>query len=476
METKTRAGGVLDFQGLARLRAGAAKETPEAKREAAQQFEALLLQTMLKSMRQTGGNEGLMEGPQSELYRDLHDQQLALHLARNGSIGFADVILRELGNKQSQPLDPEAQKADPVRLMESGNQGPADNTGAFPFARALWSSTDLKVQTPQKGTDGNNRGPVADTWVGIGTGPKDFVKSLWPAAVDAAHQLGTKPEAILAISALETGWGRHVARHSDGQSSHNLFGIKASRGWQSRALAASTQEFEDGRVVRRSELFRSYESPGESIKDFVSLMKNSPRYAKALSKARGPAAFLRGLQQAGYATDPNYSRKLESIMNSRLMRVAAAEADRSGSPTPEAPRQFADAGPSMPVEPPGVRRAAQGPNGFVKALWPDAVKAARELGTAPEAALAVAALHAGWDRPEAAVKVVRDLVASVKQDPGLASARHAVRDPIAFVNELQKAGYAEDPHYAKKLKSLINGRTLRAAIERLKKSEQMPIA
>lgn len=476
MEIKVQPGGVLDFQGLARLRARAAKETPETKREAAQQFEALFLQTMLKTMREAGGNEGLMEGPQSELYRDLHDQQLALHLARNGGIGFADVILRELGNKQSQPFDPEAQKAHPVPLVASGNQGPAEKTGSLPFARALWNTTGLKVKVPQKETHRNDLEPVADTLVGIGKGATDFVKSLWPAAVNAAHQLGTKPEAILAIAALETGWGRHVAHHSDGQSSHNLFGIKASPGRQSRALAASTQEFEDGRAVRRSELFRSYDSPGESIKDFVSLIRSSPRYAKALSKARDPAAFLRGLQQAGYATDPNYSRKLESIMNSRIMRVAAAEAGSSGGRTPEAPRQLADASASMPVESSAMLRAS-GPNGFVKALWPDAVKAARELGTAPEAVLAVAALHTGWGRGSGApVHVVRDLVASVKRHPDLASVRDAAQDPIAFVNELQKAGYAEDPHYANKLKSLINGRTLRAAIERLKESAQMPIA
>lgn len=212
------------------------------------------------------------------------------------------------------------------------------------------------------------------------------------------------------------------------------------------------------------------------MKDFVSLMKSSPRYAKALSKARDPAAFLRGLQQAGYATDPNYSRKLESIMNSRPMRVAVAEADSSGDRTPEAPRQIAGASP--PVEPSSMDRTTQGPNGFVEALWPDAVEAARELGTAPEAVLAVVALHTGWGRGSGTPpnQVVRDLVASVKQDPNLASVRRAAQDPIAFVNELQKAGYAEDPHYANKLESLINGRTLQAAIERLKESAQMPIA
>ena len=40
-----------DFAGLAKLREQARNESPEAAREAAQQFEALFVQMMLQSMR-----------------------------------------------------------------------------------------------------------------------------------------------------------------------------------------------------------------------------------------------------------------------------------------------------------------------------------------------------------------------------------------------------------------------------------------
>ena len=45
------AGIYTDFDGLARLKGQASEQTPEAKKEVAQQFEALFIQIMLKSMR-----------------------------------------------------------------------------------------------------------------------------------------------------------------------------------------------------------------------------------------------------------------------------------------------------------------------------------------------------------------------------------------------------------------------------------------
>lgn len=92
------------------------------------------------------------------------------------------------------------------------------------------------------------------------------------------------------------GWGRKLVRRSGGDSSHNLFGIKAN-GWQGERATSGTHEYVNG--VRRNETasFRAYNSVGESFADYVRLLKTSPRYQNALQagqprgcRCRPPAA------------------------------------------------------------------------------------------------------------------------------------------------------------------------------------------
>jgi flagellar protein FlgJ len=99
----------------------------------------------------------------------------------------------------------------------------------------------------------------------------------------------------------------------DGRSSFNLFGIKAGGGWQGESTHADTHEFQDGRLQKVAAEFRSYESPEQSLGDYVKLLQSSPRYAAALGTGSDAAAFARALQSGGYATDPDYANKLAAI-------------------------------------------------------------------------------------------------------------------------------------------------------------------
>ena len=135
--------------------------------------------------------------------------------------------------------------------------------------------------------------------------------------------MGTRPEAILAVAALETGWGKHLPASAQGGQSNNLFGIKA-HGWSGPVTHSSTLEYESGGFVKKLEPFRSYATAQQSFEDFVQFIKSQPRYAGALNSGGNPVAFIHALQQAGYATDPNYAAKVESLMNSDTMRKAQA--------------------------------------------------------------------------------------------------------------------------------------------------------
>ncbi|MDX9740386.1 MAG: rod-binding protein [Gammaproteobacteria bacterium] len=90
-------GAAFDPQGLDRLRQAAREESPDALREAARQFEALFIHSMLKNMRETGFGEGLFDNDQTRMYQGMFDQQIAGNMAAGGGIGLAEVLVRQLG-------------------------------------------------------------------------------------------------------------------------------------------------------------------------------------------------------------------------------------------------------------------------------------------------------------------------------------------------------------------------------------------
>lgn len=122
-----------------------------------------------------------------------------------------------------------------------------------------------------------------------------------PGVTQAAAQLGVPKEWLIAQAALETGWGRSAP-------GHNLFGIKAFGGGPS--TEQSTWEVVNGKVVRGPARFRAYEDAAGSASDYASLITR--RYADAVG-ADTPEAYFGALKRGGYATDPDYVRKVVAI-------------------------------------------------------------------------------------------------------------------------------------------------------------------
>jgi flagellar protein FlgJ len=146
--------------------------------------------------------------------------------------------------------------------------------------------------------------------------PEDFVRDLWPHAEKAAGELGVDPRALVAQAALETGWGRNVARRADGTSGNNLFNIKADARWGGDSLTVRTLEFEGGLPKPATAAFRAYPDVATAFSDYVQFLKANPRYADALRNGADAGKFADSLQAAGYATDPGYAAKLRSIVSS----------------------------------------------------------------------------------------------------------------------------------------------------------------
>ena len=143
--------------------------------------------------------------------------------------------------------------------------------------------------------------------------PDAFVATMLPMAQQAADRIGVDPLYLVAQAALETGWGKSVMRQQNGNSSYNLFGIKATGNWQGAQARAITSEFRDGQMVKETADFRSYNSYQDSFHDLVTLLQSNNRYKDVLNAADKPEQFVRELQKAGYATDPEYASKISQI-------------------------------------------------------------------------------------------------------------------------------------------------------------------
>lgn len=299
-----------DFSGTARLRNQAKHDPKAALNETARQFESLFIQMALKSMRQAVPNGGLMNGKQSQMFRDMYDQQLAVELGKRSSLGFSDMLVRQLGGDTSSDGSKPGMTLNDYR----GSALLRPKTGSSEHAT---NESPKSIAQDTARTSNSTRAPhrTADTALQARpfANPEEFVNVLWPHAQEAAAELGVDPKLLLAQAALETGWGKSMATRGNNERSHNLFGIKADRQWDGRHMVARTLEYAGGQTVRNRAAFRAYDDYAESFRDYVQFLKTNPRYAAALKHADNPRQFMASLQKAGYATDPNYARKVLSI-------------------------------------------------------------------------------------------------------------------------------------------------------------------
>jgi flagellar protein FlgJ len=138
----------------------------------------------------------------------------------------------------------------------------------------------------------------------------NFVRSVWPQITAAAQKLGVPAVALLAQTALETGWGT-------ASPGNNLFGIKAVDG--ETGTSRATQEVVDGVATPQRASFRDYGSTSASVDDYVSQVQAG--FSGAIGQT-SVAGFAQALQAGGYATDPAYAAKIVTISQSPMMTQA----------------------------------------------------------------------------------------------------------------------------------------------------------
>ncbi len=280
-----------DAQSLGNLKLEAGKQTPEAIKETAKQFESLFMKELLKSMRDANATmkSGMLDNAGSDLGTDLLDQQFAVQMSGQPG-GLSDLIATQLTRQMGLPTDaaPGLPKA----------SAPADST------------RNLGPIGPS--------GPISKTSKAPTAGQIAFVNKLSDAAAKAEQATGIPAGYMIGQAGHETAWGQHEIRNKGGTPSFNVFGIKATPGWTGKVAEVTTTEYKNGVAEKSVAKFRSYGSYEEAFKDYAKLVGDSPRYAKAKLQTSSPQAFASGLQKAGYATDPEYAAKLSRAINTTL--------------------------------------------------------------------------------------------------------------------------------------------------------------
>jgi len=292
------------LQKIKQLGRGDSADKNQAIEAIAKQFESVFLNMMMKSMRDANEafkDESMSSSNEMDFYQNMFDQQLALTLSKDG-IGIADALMRQLQGQLPQPSE---------TAKPAASENPFD---LYEDIRKLIDSGKLtQKESPAEKVAAENesvKGPVksADILSSV-----DFKEKLFPLAQKAAKALGVDPEVILSQAALETGWGQHMISKQNGDSSFNLFGIKANNGWQGEVASVKTLEYQNGIAQQQRASFRSYASYEESFDDYVDFIKNNSRYQDALKVENSSGDYVRHLQQAGYATDPHYADKILGI-------------------------------------------------------------------------------------------------------------------------------------------------------------------
>jgi flagellar protein FlgJ len=308
----------LDVQGFAKLSAQA-KASPQAgMKVAAQQFDAVFTQMMLKSMRDATPQDGPFDSHDTATFTSMMDQQLSQHLSQKG-IGVADAMLKQLMRNQGMQVsgaNGAGGLAGMANALGGGSGGDEGQTAALNALAKAYGNAQANGQLAMgKGYSANSA--LTPPLKGDGSSPKvdAFVDKLAAPAQAASAATGIPARFIIGQAALESGWGKSEIKKADGTTSHNVFGIKATKDWTGKTVSTLTTEYVHGKPQRVVEKFRAYDSYQEAMTDYASLLKGNPRYAQVINSAHDVKGFANGMQRAGYATDPHYAKKLMSIMD-----------------------------------------------------------------------------------------------------------------------------------------------------------------
>jgi len=131
-------------------------------------------------------------------------------------------------------------------------------------------------------------------------------------ARSATAGTGVRASITVAQAIIESGWGSSALAQAP---YNNLFGIKSGSSWYGNQVTMRTGEYINGQYVTVNASFRAYASQESSFRDHTNFLLQNGRYAShGVINSSSYQSMAYGLQQAGYATDPNYANTLIGVV------------------------------------------------------------------------------------------------------------------------------------------------------------------
>ncbi|MEW6741049.1 MAG: glucosaminidase domain-containing protein, partial [Nitrospirota bacterium] len=152
----------------------------------------------------------------------------------------------------------------------------------------------------------------------------NFIRGIITDVTRVSNETGVSLEFILAQAALESSWGTKAA-------GNNLFGIKADSSWTGPTVTVTTTEWIDSngdgikdKAIKVTDTFRAYGLYEESVRDWLNFLQNNSRYSKVLDPGVKGDLYkaAKAIQDAGWATDPNYAKNIIATAKGPTMRRA----------------------------------------------------------------------------------------------------------------------------------------------------------
>lgn len=137
-----------------------------------------------------------------------------------------------------------------------------------------------------------------------------FIDKLAPYAKNAQAIYGVRPSLLIAQAALESSWGDSALS----QEANNYFGIKGISDTEDYL----TNEYANDEWIQIQASFKKYASVEESVMDYAQLLVNgtswNPNLYQGVIMAPNFQKAAKAIQDAGYATDPDYANKVIRII------------------------------------------------------------------------------------------------------------------------------------------------------------------
>jgi flagellar protein FlgJ len=91
-------------------------------RESAEQFEALFIQMMLKSMREASSamKSDLLHNNAQETFEGMYDKEISMQMAKRNALGFSDVVIKNLSQQKSVPSTSELLQLRQTSTIQNG--------------------------------------------------------------------------------------------------------------------------------------------------------------------------------------------------------------------------------------------------------------------------------------------------------------------------------------------------------------------